>query len=323
MLYQRRISRIYNVPELAPGFVGPGHLAAPVIPPEDFAINDPFILLMDDHLDIGDRPVGGAHPHAGFETVTLLLQGSIYDRDEGGSIEAGEVQWMTAGRGIIHGENVGAKGKVRLLQLWLTLPKADRWTEPGFQTIHTDAVPSPARERGRGPDLQRRIRFTSFHNAESCAGYHHGNHLGTARFDRSGDPEFLQWICVYASRLDPGGRRQYIPQNRADWMARPPAGRRGQFVACDCRRRRCTARPLCRTAAGRSNCVVRAVHRRFEEGHRPALYGIPKRTIRQFERTPEGRRLMCLHSFLPVMQRPAQAVTGPQNVTFDVHVNRF
>jgi redox-sensitive bicupin YhaK (pirin superfamily) len=141
MLYQRRISRIYNVPELAPGFVGPGHLAAPVIPPEDFALSDPFILLMDDHLDIGDRPVGGPHPHAGFETVTLLLQGSIYDRDEGGVIEAGEVQWMTAGRGIIHGENVGANGKVRLLQLWLTLPKADRWTEPGFQTIHADAVP--------------------------------------------------------------------------------------------------------------------------------------------------------------------------------------
>jgi len=141
MSYQRHIGRIHNVPELTPGFVGPGHLAAPVISPEDFALNDPFIVLMDDHLDIGDRPLGGPHPHAGFETVTLLLQGSIYDRDEGGFIEAGEVQWMTAGRGIIHGENVGTKGKVRLLQLWLTLPKADRWTEPGFQTIHTDAVP--------------------------------------------------------------------------------------------------------------------------------------------------------------------------------------
>jgi hypothetical protein len=102
---------------------------------------------MDDHLDIGDRPVGGPHPHAGFETVTLLLEGAIYDRDEGGHIKAGEVQWMTAGRGIIHGENVGAKGKVRLLQLWLTLPKADRWTEPGFQTVHTDAVPV-RREKG-------------------------------------------------------------------------------------------------------------------------------------------------------------------------------
>ena len=49
MLYQRHISRIYSIPELAPGFVGPGHLAAPVIPPDDFALSDPFILLMDDH----------------------------------------------------------------------------------------------------------------------------------------------------------------------------------------------------------------------------------------------------------------------------------
>jgi quercetin 2,3-dioxygenase len=140
-LHQRQISRVTPVPKLAPGFVGPGHLAAPVIPSDDFVLTDPFIALMDDHLDIGNRPVGGPHPHAGFETVTLLLEGSIYDRDEGGIIKAGEVQWMTAGRGIIHGENVGTKGKVRLLQLWLTLPKADRWTEPGFQTIHTDAVP--------------------------------------------------------------------------------------------------------------------------------------------------------------------------------------
>jgi redox-sensitive bicupin YhaK (pirin superfamily) len=147
MLRQRHISRVVKVPQLAPGFVGPGHLAAPVLSPEDFALNDPFILLMDDHLDIGDRSVGGPHPHAGFETVTLLLEGSIYDRNEGGLVNAGEVQWMTAGRGIIHGENVGAKGKVRLLQLWLTLPKAARWTEPGFQTIQIDAIPV-RREKG-------------------------------------------------------------------------------------------------------------------------------------------------------------------------------
>src|SRR3977135_3010477 len=120
MLYQRRISRIHNVPQLAPGFVGPGHMAAPVISPEDFAVDDPFILLMDDHLDIGDRSVGGPHPHAGFETVTLILEGAIYDADEGGVINTGEVQWMTAGRGIIHSENVLTRGKVRLLQLWLT-----------------------------------------------------------------------------------------------------------------------------------------------------------------------------------------------------------
>jgi quercetin 2,3-dioxygenase len=141
MLRQRRIARIVTVPPLAPGFAGPGHLAAQVVSPGDFALSDPFILLADDHLDLGDRPVGGPHPHAGFETVTLILDGAIYDRDEGGEIKAGEVQWMTAGRGIIHGENVATKGKVRLLQLWLTLPKSQRWAMPGFQDIHGDAIP--------------------------------------------------------------------------------------------------------------------------------------------------------------------------------------
>jgi len=141
MSRHRGISRVVNVPPVAPGFVGPGHLAAPVVSPENFEMNDPFILLMDDHLDIGDRPVGGPHPHAGFETVTLILDGAIFDRDEGGTLNAGEVQWMTAGSGIIHSEDVRTKGKVRLLQLWLTLPKNKRWTAPGFQTINVNAVP--------------------------------------------------------------------------------------------------------------------------------------------------------------------------------------
>jgi len=130
---QRTIARVVTVPPLAPGFAGPGHLTAPVVSPDDFVLNDPFIVLMDDRLEIGDRTVGEPHPHAGFETVTLILDGAIYDRDEGGAIKAGEVQWMTAGRGIIHGENVMTKGKVRLLQLWLTLPKDQRWTTPGFR----------------------------------------------------------------------------------------------------------------------------------------------------------------------------------------------
>ena len=97
MSQQRSISRVVDVPPAAPGFVGPGHLAAPVVSPENFEQTDPFILLMDDHLDIGNRPVGGPHPHAGFETVTLILDGAIYDRDEGGTLHSGEVQWMTAG----------------------------------------------------------------------------------------------------------------------------------------------------------------------------------------------------------------------------------
>ena len=141
MSHHRGISRVIDVPPAEPGFVGPGHLAAPVVSPENFEMTDPFILLMDDYLDIGNRPVGGPHPHAGFETVTLILSGAIYDRDEGGVLNAGEVQWMTAGSGVIHNEDVKTKGKVRLLQLWLTLPKNERWTPPDFQVIHADSIP--------------------------------------------------------------------------------------------------------------------------------------------------------------------------------------
>jgi redox-sensitive bicupin YhaK (pirin superfamily) len=81
------------------------------VPPDDFGRHDPFIMLADDHPDIGERQVWEPHPHGGFETVTLILDGGIYDRDEGGAIEAGEVHWMTAGRGIIHGEHTMRRGR--------------------------------------------------------------------------------------------------------------------------------------------------------------------------------------------------------------------
>ena len=164
MSQQRRISRVVNIPPPTPGFVGPGHLAAPVVSPENFEMTDPFILLMDDHLDIGDRPLGGPHPHAGFETVTLILDGAIYDRDEGGTLNAGEVQWMTAGSGVIHNEDVKTKGSVRLLQLWLTLPKNERWTAPAFQAIHSDSI--PVRHE---PGAEIRVYSGSSHGVQSGA----------------------------------------------------------------------------------------------------------------------------------------------------------
>jgi len=142
-LTQRGIARVITVPPLAPGFVGPGHLAAMVVSPEEFARQDPFIVLMDDHLDIGDRSVGGPHPHAGFETVTLVLDGAIYDRDEGGVIAAGEVQWMTAGRGIIHQEmpKGDQAGRMHGFQLWANLPASQKMTAPRYQEIKAPEIP--------------------------------------------------------------------------------------------------------------------------------------------------------------------------------------
>jgi quercetin 2,3-dioxygenase len=137
----RHLSRVYATPPPAPGFIGEGHSAVEVLAPTALAASDPFVLLMDDRLDITTRrQIGGAHPHAGLETVTLVLEGTLHDRDEGGLV-AGDLVWMTAGRGIIHNEAVEAAGRSRILQLWIALPARDRELAPRFEIVRKDAAP--------------------------------------------------------------------------------------------------------------------------------------------------------------------------------------
>jgi redox-sensitive bicupin YhaK (pirin superfamily) len=137
----RAISRIDSTPPPAPGFIGPGHTAVEVLSPDDLAHGDPFVLLMDDRLDIAQRrQIGGAHPHAGLETVTLVLEGALEDRDEG-PLGAGDLVWMTAGRGIIHSEAVEMAGRARILQLWIALPARDRGLAPGFEVVRREDAP--------------------------------------------------------------------------------------------------------------------------------------------------------------------------------------
>lgn len=138
MSVKRILKRRYT-PAGNPGFLGEGHIARALIQ-GDFAETDPFILLMDDMLDKKtDEPVGGAHPHAGFETVSLLLEGEM--GDEAHKMKKGDLQLMTAGSGIIHTETIDKKAKMRLLQLWLSLSKKDRWTTPRVQDISLNRVP--------------------------------------------------------------------------------------------------------------------------------------------------------------------------------------
>lgn len=131
-----------TLPAPTPGFLGAGHTAIEVVTPDALAATDPFVLLMDDRLDLGPgvRKMGEAHPHAGLETVTLLLEGRLADRDEGDP-ETGDAQWMTAGRGVIHSENIHAEGKLRILQLWIRLPKAAREVDPRVQIIKWSSMP--------------------------------------------------------------------------------------------------------------------------------------------------------------------------------------
>jgi hypothetical protein len=148
----RSLSSTTTTPPPAPGFIGAGHTAVEVVAPTALAASDPFVLLMDDRLDIPQRrQIGGAHPHAGLETVTLVLEGTLSDRDEG-DLQAGDLIWMTAGRGIIHNEAVEASGRSRILQLWIALPARDRGLAPRFEIIRRDAAPVV-----RAPGVEARL----------------------------------------------------------------------------------------------------------------------------------------------------------------------
>ena len=135
------VRRVDTLAPPAPGFIGEGHTAVEVVSPDALADSDPFVLLMDDRLEIPRRRmIGGAHPHAGLETVTFVLEGSIHDRDEG-ALHPGDVLWMTAGRGIIHNEAVEAEGRSRILQLWIALPACDRDFTPDFEVVRRETAP--------------------------------------------------------------------------------------------------------------------------------------------------------------------------------------
>jgi redox-sensitive bicupin YhaK (pirin superfamily) len=139
MTIKRKLVKI-ETPKGQPGFLGAGHIARPVVG-GSFSETDPFIFLMDDILNKKDNePVGGPHPHAGFETVTLLLEGEI--GDDAHKMQGGDFQMMTAGSGIVHTETIDKITKMRLLQLWLNLPKKDKWTTPRVQDLPLEHVPT-------------------------------------------------------------------------------------------------------------------------------------------------------------------------------------
>jgi len=137
MTFKRKLIKIYS-PQKESGFLGPGHTARRLLI-GDFTETDPFIALMDDILDKKDNsPAGGPHPHAGFETVSLLVDGKIVEMLE--SMKKGDFQIMTAGGGIVHTETINTPTQGRLFQLWLDLPKKDRWTTPRLQILPSEHV---------------------------------------------------------------------------------------------------------------------------------------------------------------------------------------
>ncbi len=109
---------------------------------------DPFLLLDDFHSDDPDRYMAGFpwHPHRGIETITYLLQGDVEHGDSMGNmgvIGEGDVQWMTAGNGIVHQEMPKGRGDGRLwgFQLWANLPASHKMMDPRYRDVTSDTIP--------------------------------------------------------------------------------------------------------------------------------------------------------------------------------------
>lgn len=115
---------------------------------------DPFLLFDHFGSDDPDDYLAGfpMHPHRGIETVTCMLAGAVNHGDSignAGTIEAGDVQWMTAGGGIMHEEMPQPRdGRMECFQLWVNLPARLKMTRPRYQEIASARIPQIGREGG-------------------------------------------------------------------------------------------------------------------------------------------------------------------------------
>ena len=135
----REIKKIWTVNEQKISHI---HTASPVLAPGPWEDYDPFLLLMEDKFEKGAFDV---HPHRGMETLTFIIDGNINHYDSatgaGGTLEKGDLQFMTAGSGVVHNESPADGEKVHLLQLWVNLPRKYKMVKPRYQNMHAKDMP--------------------------------------------------------------------------------------------------------------------------------------------------------------------------------------
>lgn len=124
--------------------MGPHKKVGAVLEPGHWKAFDPFLLMMEDTFEQGTFDF---HPHRGIETVTFVIDGKLKHEDNYGGygvLGPGDVQWMTAGQGIIHSEDPLSGETVHSLQLWVNIPKESKLTPPRYQDLL--AAKQPVRE---------------------------------------------------------------------------------------------------------------------------------------------------------------------------------
>lgn len=191
---------------------------------------DPFLMLDAFGTDNPDDYIGGFpdHPHRGFETVTYMIAGRMRHRDSAGHeglLQNGGVQWMTAGRGVIHSELPEQdEGRMEGFQLWLNLPAKDKMTAPWYRDIQSADIP----EFTTGEGVAVRVIAGSSHGVvgavqrEATQPLYLDLHLPEgARFEQPLAAAHNAFIYVYRGELRVGdtpvaAQRMAILKNEAD-----------------------------------------------------------------------------------------------------------
>ena len=148
------LRRVSHVIKGMPSTDGAGVELTRVIGQSVLPMLDPFLLLDVFRSDKPEDYIAGfpPHPHRGFETVTYLLAGNMRHKDNAGHegvIEPGGIQWMTAGKGIVHSEMPEQEnGMLEGFQLWINLPAENKMDKPAYQEYPASHIPLEAREGG-------------------------------------------------------------------------------------------------------------------------------------------------------------------------------
>ncbi len=200
---------------------------------------DPFLMLDAFGTDNPGDYIGGFpdHPHRGFETVTYMLQGRMRHRDSAGNVGLlvpGSVQWMTAGRGVIHSEMPEQEdGAMEGFQLWLNLPAKAKMQAPWYRDIASDQVPE---WRGSEGGVAVRVIAGESHGVQgavqriSTEPLYLDIHLAPGkRFEQPLPEHHNALIYVYRGALNIDGRS--VPRQRMAVLANTPGSTHVQMTA--------------------------------------------------------------------------------------------
>ncbi|MEB2398628.1 MAG: pirin family protein [Alcaligenaceae bacterium] len=191
---------------------------------------DPFLMLDNFGTDNPEDYIGGFpdHPHRGFETITYMISGRMRHRDSAGNeglLQNGGVQWMTAGRGVVHSElPEQEEGSMEGFQLWLNLPARNKMVAPWYKDIQSDAIPEVAPAQG----VKARVIAGRSHGVQGAMQREVTEPLyldihfdGAGEFRQSIAPGANAFVYVYRGQVEVGGKpvelhRMAILANDAD-----------------------------------------------------------------------------------------------------------